>query len=287
MQWSLRTQTLLLDRPKIMGILNITPDSFSDGGKYLGAAQAIERAQGMAEAGAHIIDIGAESTRPGAAPVDPETEWSRLAPVLEQWPANLNIPVSIDTRNGKTAEHALKWGAQIINDISMGQDEQLLEVVAMHGAGYVLMHMRGEPATMMEHCNYENVVIEVRQELGEAYDRILKLGIKPEQVALDPGLGFAKSPQQSAQLLERLGEIALDSRPILVGPSRKRMLRELVGSQEGPLQAASVAACLLAYAKGAHIFRVHDVAATSHAFALTETLTKARVGGEGKGSAIN
>jgi dihydropteroate synthase len=277
---------MLFDRPKIMGILNITPDSFSDGGKFLGASQAIERAREMAAAGAHIIDMGAESTRPGAQPVDPETEWSRLEPVLEQWPTDLDIPVSIDTRNAVTAKRALNWGAQIINDISMGQDEGLLETVARQGAGYVLMHMRGGPATMMENCHYQDVVSEVRQELRGAYQKLLRLGIKPEQVVLDPGLGFAKTPQQSAQLLNRVGEVAFDSRPLLVGVSRKRMLRELVGPGAAPLQAASVAACLLAWVGGAHIFRVHDVEATRHAFDLTETLTKAQVGGEEEESAI-
>lgn len=284
LQWSLRTQNLIIDGPKVMGILNITPDSFSDGGKYLDASRAIDRAQEMAAAGAHIIDLGAESTRPGAVAVDPETEWSRLEPVLEQWPKHLQLPVSIDTRNAATAERALNWGAEIINDISMGQDPKLLELVAKQGAGYVLMHMRGVPATMMDHCGYQDVLGEVRQELEAAYQKLLKVGFRPEQVVLDPGLGFSKTPQQSAQLLNRVGEIAFDSRPLLVGSSRKRMLRELVGPQEAALEAASVAASLLAWAAGAHIFRVHDVAATRQAFALTETLTKAQEGGEGVGS---
>jgi len=274
LKWSLRTQEMDLATFKVMGILNLTPDSFSDGGRYTELDRALARAEQMEQEGAHLLDLGAESTRPGATPVDPETEWRRLGPVLKALSGRVTLPISVDTRHGLTARRALDLGVELINDISMGQSEDLLQAVAESGAGYVLMHMRGTPEHMMALARYDTLIQEVRREMRSQYDRLLELGIRPEQVCLDPGFGFAKTPRQSVELLMHLEELVFAERPLLVGLSRKRMLRESVGGREELLEAASVSANLLARRHGALIFRVHDVAVTVQALQLDELLTK-------------
>ncbi len=245
-----------------MGILNVTPDSFSDGGKYLEPERALERARRLIAEGADLVDVGGESTRPGASPVPLDEEWRRLAPVLQALASATVAPISADTRNAETARRALDAGVSVVNDVSCARDPELLRAVAGVGAGYVLMHSRGEPATMASLADYRDVVSEVAAELRLALDRALQAGIAPERICVDPGFGFAKTPEQNWILLEGLDRLAELGRPVLVGLSRKRMLRERVGEDPAELLKAGLAAAETAIRRGARVLRVHDVAAT-------------------------
>jgi len=273
MKWKLRERVLDLSVPRVMGILNITPDSFSDGGLYQDLADALERALLMESEGADIIDVGAESSRPNSQGVSVEEEWDRLAPVLKGLSARLKVPISVDTRKGEIARRALDEGALAINDISGGRDPSLLSAVQETGAGYILMHMRGDPSDMMEHAQYRDVLQEVSEELGTSLREVLAEGIEKESLCVDPGFGFAKTPAQNYQLLDGLETFRGWGHPLMVGLSRKRMLRELVGEGEHALQAASVTAALLAAQRGAQILRVHDVAETVRALRSYIALT--------------
>jgi len=273
MKWKLRERVLDLSVPRVMGILNITPDSFSDGGLYQDLEAALERALLMESEGADLIDVGAESSRPNSQGVSVEEEWDRLAPVLKGLSARLKVPISVDTRKGEIARRALDEGALAINDISGGRDPSLLSAVQETGAGYILMHMRGEPSDMMEHAQYRDVLREVSEELGTSLREVLAEGIEKESLCVDPGFGFAKTPAQNYQLLDGLETFRRWGHPLLVGLSRKRMLRELVGEGEHALQAASVTAALLAAQRGAQILRVHDVAETVRALRSYIALT--------------
>lgn len=245
-----------------MGILNVTPDSFSDGGDFYSPEAALNRARQIASEGADILDIGAESTRPGSQPVDPTEEWRRLEPVLAGLCDAYPLPISIDTRHAETARLALESGAVIINDVSCGRNSDLLKPVAEFRAGYVLMHSRGEPATMMTLAKYQDVASEVVAELRTGLDQALQLGLSLEQICLDPGFGFAKTPEQNWEVMEKLGSLSALGRPILVGLSRKRMLRELTGEAPAAILGAGLAAAARALQRGARILRVHEVAAT-------------------------
>lgn len=245
-----------------MGVLNLTPDSFSDGGLHASPEAALRRAEQIAAEGADLIDLGAESTRPGAEPVGSEEEWRRLEPVLRALGGKFRLPISVDTRHGEVARRALELGADAINDVSNGADPVLLSAVAGAKAGYVLMHSRGEPATMMNLATYGDLLGEIRHELGAGLERARTAGIAEERIILDPGFGFAKTPAQNWELLSRLEELAEFGRPLLVGLSRKRMIRECVGEAPEALAAASAVAAAVAANRGARILRVHDVAAT-------------------------
>ncbi len=245
-----------------MGILNLTPDSFSDGGKYLSPAAAVERAWRIAEEGADLLDIGAESTRPGALSVPPEEEWRRLEPVLSLLAKGFPIPVSVDTRRASVARRALELGAEVVNDVSGGRDPEMIPLVAAARCGYVLMHSRGEPSNMSEFARYQAVVEEVREELARSQIQALQGGLAAECLALDPGFGFAKNPEHNWTLLEGLEQITSLGAPLLVGLSRKRMLRERVGTDPEALLAAGLRAAETAIRKGARILRVHEVAPT-------------------------
>ncbi|HEX5034373.1 MAG TPA: dihydropteroate synthase [bacterium] len=260
--WHLRSLKLQLERPLLMGVLNLTPDSFSDGGLHADPAEALRRAGQIASEGADLLDIGAESTRPGAAPVEPAEEWRRLEPVLRALGRNFKLPISVDTRHGEVARRALQLGVEVINDVSNASDPALLAAVAEAGSGYVLMHSRGQPATMMDAAVYDDLLGELRRELGAGLERARSAGIAEDRIVLDPGFGFAKTPAQSWELLSRLAELQDLGRPLLVGLSRKRMIRECVGQSAEALAAASAVAAGLAAQRGARILRVHDVAAT-------------------------
>ena len=277
MKWQLRERSLDLSVPRVMGILNITPDSFSDGGNYLDPHRALERAVQIQGEGADVIDIGAESTRPGAVPVSISEEWSRLEAVLKKLVGKIHLPISVDTRNSEVARRALEYGVEIINDISGGRDPQMLKVVAEAGCGYVLMHMRGEPNNMMEFARYRDVTEEVQKELTESVEQAVSAGISPEKICVDPGFGFAKEVGDSLNLFLHLEIFRRWNFPLLVGLSRKRLLRAIAGEEPQALQAASVAAALWAVGKGAHIVRVHDVAPTVAVLQSYGLLTK---GGE-------
>ncbi|MBW3535916.1 MAG: dihydropteroate synthase [Gemmatimonadetes bacterium] len=259
-RWRLRDRSLDLGRPRIMGIVNLTPDSFSDGGELSGPEAALERAAAMVEDGADVLDVGGESTRPGAEGVADAEQIRRILPFVREAVARFPVPLSVDTRSAAVARAALEAGASIVNDVSgLAHDPSLGRVVAESGAGLVLMHMRGEPSTMTERARYRDVVVEVRDELRGAMDRALAAGVDAERVVVDPGLGFAKTAAHNWTLLRRLDELLDLGRPLLVGPSRKRFLGDLLGVPARERQVGTAATCVLAYLAGARVFRVHDV----------------------------
>ena len=264
---------LTLDQPRVMGILNVTPDSFSDGGSHVGVDNAIAAGLAMAEAGADIVDVGGESTRPGADQVSAETEQARILPVIRALAA-ADIRISVDTRNAATMRAALGAGASIINDISgLSYDPRSLGVVAEHGCPVVLMHMRGTPATMNGEAVYRDVVTEVRTELANRVDAALAAGIRRDRIAIDPGLGFAKDATHSVAVLRGLGTLADLGYPMLVGLSRKRFIGAL-SEERRPDQrlGGSLAAGLFAILRGASILRVHDVRETVQAIRVWRAL---------------
>ncbi|NJD20831.1 MAG: dihydropteroate synthase [Gemmatimonadetes bacterium] len=262
-----------------MGIVNLTPDSFSDGGLHGDVEAALDHARAMVGAGARILDVGGESTRPGAAAVPAREEAERMLPVLRRAVAELGVPVSVDTRKAAVARAALEEGAAVVNDVSgLAFDPEMGEVVAESGAGVVLMHMRGVPATMAVLATYGDVTAEVASELGEAVARARVAGIPDGAVVLDPGLGFAKTPEQSLALLAELGSLGALGFPLLVGPSRKRFLGAVLGEPPERRIAGTVAACVVAYLGGARIFRVHDVAPVAQALAVAHAILRAPSG---------
>ena len=251
------------DRPAVMGILNVTPDSFSDGGRYADPASAIAAGLAMARAGADIIDVGGESTRPGAPTVGVLEEQGRILPVIQALAA-AGLLVSVDTRNGATMEAALNAGATIVNDVSaLTHDPSAARLVASRGAHVVLMHMRGDPATMQSHAHYQDVGVEVTRELASRVDRALQAGIARDRIVIDPGIGFAKTATHNLELLRRLTLLLNIGCAIIVGVSRKAFIGRIT-AMEDPMKRlpGSLAAGLCAVARGAAILRVHDVTET-------------------------
>lgn len=264
--WRLGGTRLVLDRPRVMGIVNVTPDSFSDGGRFRDPGPALAHARDLTAAGADLLDVGGESTRPGAEPVGVQEELDRVLPVVEALKREAGVPVSVDTRRAAVAREALAVGADAVNDVSALGDPEMAGVLAASECGVALMHMRGTPETMDGLARYGDVAQEVAAELAESLRRAEAAGIDPERVALDPGLGFAKTGEQSVELVARLGVLAALGRPLLLGPSRKRFLGALVGEAEPSRRdAATVGACLAGWVRGARIFRVHEVRAVRHA----------------------
>jgi dihydropteroate synthase len=259
--WQLGHQVWTWQRSYIMGVLNLTPDSFSDGGEFAQPAQALDQAQAMIEAGADLLDLGGESTRPGADPVPLKVELQRVLSVVQGIRRFSAIPLSIDTTKAAVARAAIEAGATVINDVSGGcMDPEMLPTAAALGCPIILMHMRGTPQTMQQLTNYGEVVEGVLQELSERLAAALAAGIEPSRIALDPGLGFAKTAEQSWELLRRLDAFQQLGCPLVVGVSRKSMIGQLL-NQPDPKQRVwgTAAACSAAIAKGAHILRVHDV----------------------------
>jgi dihydropteroate synthase len=253
---------VLGERTLIMGVVNVTPDSFSDGGRLLDAAAAIAAGVRMADEGADLIDVGGESTRPGAEPLDPAEERRRVLPVIEGLAAKVAVPLSIDTYKASTAAAALGAGASIVNDISgLRYEPDLGGVAAQHRAALVLMHTRGRSKDMYQQASYHDVVAEILDELRESMAFAGKAGVASDRIILDPGLGFAKEAAHSYEALARLNEFAELGRPLLVGPSRKSFLARPVGSQvpAGDRDWATAAAAAAAVLAGAHIVRVHAV----------------------------
>ena len=246
-------------RALVMGILNVTPDSFSDGGRHLDPDRAVERARQMVAEGADLIDIGGESTRPGAEPVTAKEEQARILPVIERVARDFGTFVSVDTRHGATAREALKAGATIVNDISGLDDPLMGGVVGRSGAPLILMHMRGTPADMSEHTTYEDVVRETAAELAARMARAVAAGVDEGQIILDPGIGFAKTAEQSLEVLRHLAELRTLGRPLLVGPSRKSFLAKVRDVPAEERLNLTLGAVIAAVANGAHIVRVHDV----------------------------
>ncbi|MBC7097612.1 dihydropteroate synthase [Candidatus Bipolaricaulota bacterium] len=264
-------------RVLIMGILNVTPDSFSDGGRFLSPDAAVERALVMEGEGADIIDIGGESSRPGAEPVSVEEELGRVLPVLERLRGRLRIPISIDTTKAEVAEAALRAGACIVNDISaLRFDPAMAPLVAEFGAGLVLMHMLGTPKTMQQSPHYDDVVREVRGFLAERAQYAQSQGIPREAIAVDPGIGFGKTVEHNLELLRRLPELVELGFPVLVGPSRKSFIGALLGLPVEERLEGTLAACAVAVVRGADILRVHDVRQVRRAADLAWHLRRGR-----------
>ncbi|MBL7158080.1 MAG: dihydropteroate synthase [Candidatus Omnitrophica bacterium] len=247
-------------RTYIMGVLNRTPDSFSDGGEYFDEAVALGRAQQMAEEGADIIDIGGESTRPGADPVSVEEELNRVASVIEKASRIVACPISVDTYKHEVAREALRKGASLINDITgLKGDPLMAGVIAQYGAAVVLMHIKGTPKDMQENPFYEDLIGEIIYSLGESIDIALRAGIDPAKIIIDPGIGFGKTAPQNLKILARLGELKALAKPILIGVSRKSFIGSVLGKAANDRLFGTSAACAAAIMNGADILRVHDV----------------------------
>ena len=274
--WLTSRGSLDLGRPLVMGILNVTPDSFSDGGRYLEADAAIRRAEEMLGDGADVLDIGGESTRPGATTVSEAEERARVLPVLEALARRLDVPISIDTTKAGVARAGLEAGACIINDISgLRFDPSLADLAAERGAGLVLMHIRGEPRTMQEEIHYDDLLGDVTAELRASVETARSRGCRPEQLVVDPGIGFGKTAQHNLILLNHLDRLSTLGRPVMVGPSRKSFIGKVLGLGVDQRLEGTIAACVVALTRGARLFRVHDVGpvrrALDLAFAILST----------------
>jgi len=257
--------------PVLVGILNVTPDSFSDGGEFLDQEKAAARASAMLDEGAHVIDVGGESTRPGSDPVSPEEEIGRVVPVIQAILAERpDAVISIDTYRAQTAEAAIEAGAIIVNDVTaLRGDGQMAKLVAEVGCPVILMHMKGEPKTMQRDPRYEDVVREVRDFLRERAEYAISVGVEPENIVLDPGIGFGKTVEHNLALLHHLDSIVDLGFPVLIGASRKGFVGSITGSGNARERVfGTVATTVLAYERGATIFRVHDVRANREALAM-------------------
>jgi dihydropteroate synthase len=261
----------------LVGIVNVTPDSFSDGGRYLSADAAVAQAQALAAQGALIVDIGAESSRPGAEPISAEAELERLLPVLRRLSAGFGAILSVDTAKAEVAEAAIAAGAHLINDIGGLRDAAMLAVCAKRQVPVVVMHMQGEPRTMQLAPHYQDVVGEVTAYLAQAAERALRAGVP--SVVLDPGIGFGKTLAHNLALLRRLDALVSLGHPVLVGVSRKRLIGDLTGVAEPSARdSGSIAAGLFAAAQGAALLRVHNVADHAQALAVWQGLHEERNG---------
>jgi dihydropteroate synthase len=264
--------TLLLKEPAVMGVLNVTPDSFSDGGRFLEPARALERAQQLLAEGAAIIDVGGESTRPGAAAVPLEEELRRVIPVVRALARAGGTIISVDTSRPEVIEQAVAEGAAMINDVRALQQRGALAALARSSAAACLMHMRGDPSTMQQEVHYGDVVSEVRAMLAARLAACQQAGIEPGRLCIDPGFGFGKLTEHNLELLRNLSELLVLDRPVLVGLSRKSMLKALTGRASGERLAGSVALATAAVLNGAAIVRAHDVAATVDAVRVAAAL---------------
>lgn len=269
-----------ITHPLIMGILNVTPDSFSDGGKYTGMDSALAHAQRMISAGADIIDIGGESTRPGAEPVSTEQQILRVIPVIKAIRKELSatLPISIDTTSSRVAEAALDAGATVINDIFAGvQDAEILSLAAKRNAPIILMHIKGQPDNMQDAPFYQDVVSEVLSTLQERVDAALAAGVAKQQIAIDPGIGFGKRRQDNLDLLAHLDEFVATGYPVLLGTSRKRFMGSLCAvTDPAELVCATAATTALGVQQGVQMFRVHDVKENKQAADVAWAIKQAR-----------
>lgn len=262
------------NRTSLMGVLNVTPDSFSDGGKYYNKRKAIARALEMAEEGADIIDVGGESTRPGAREVSDEEECSRIIPVIKAISKRLKIPVSVDTRKAKVARLAIRAGADIVNDISgLKYDPDMAEVIAEYGTSVIVMHMKGAPQNMQRSPRYNNLISEIKSGLRESIKIARCAGIKEKNIIVDPGIGFGKTVRHNLEILNRLDEFKNLGRPVCVGTSRKSFIGKILNSRDANDRlAGTIATCVVAIMQGANILRVHDVREAKEAAAITDSI---------------
>ena len=264
----------LSSRGMIMGVLNVTPDSFSDGGQFFDASSAVAHGVEIADEGAQIVDVGGESTRPGADSVAVEEELGRVVPVIKKLRAKIDIFISIDTSKAEVADAALDAGASIINDVTGGRgDEKMLPLVAQRKAALIIMHMQGNPRTMQTEPDYLDVVSEVADFFRQQYARALECGVDPMAIAFDPGIGFGKTLEHNLELLRNLERLRVHDRPLVVGVSRKSLLEKLSGASDmNDRLAPTIAFTSLLRARGANVFRVHDVKENVAALRAAEKL---------------
>ena len=265
-------------RTLVMGIVNVTPDSFSDGGELPDAEAATKRALGMVLDGADILDIGGESTRPGSAEVPADVELERVVPVIERLREETEVPLSIDTRKAEVAVEALRAGATIVNDVSAGADPRMFDAVRGSGAGMVLMHMQGEPRTMQAQPHYDDVVAEVHEFLRQRADDAVRAGIERDRLCIDPGIGFGKALEHNLLLLRDVRVLLDLGLPVLVGPSRKRFLGTILGTEVGDRLEGTAAAVAWLAAMGVHVVRVHDVKEMARVARVIDAISKAGTG---------
>ena len=275
MFWRCASHTIDLNSPVVMGILNVTPDSFSDGGRFVDSSSAISHALRMVEAGAGIIDIGGESTRPGAAEVSEDEEIRRVVPIIEALARRSLVPISIDTSKPRVICAAIEAGASIVNDVRALQEPGALDAVVHCTAGICLMHMQGEPRSMQHDPNYVHVVTEVRAFLRDRMELCVQAGIAMDRLVLDPGIGFGKRLQHNLDLLAHLPALIELGRPLLIGVSRKSMFRDLLGRSVNERLAGGLAVATAAVLAGARIVRTHDVAETMDAINVAAALQAA------------
>lgn len=278
MKWHCREVEFVFPRPAVvMGILNVTPDSFSDGGQFVDVAKAVAHAQKMLTDGAEIIDIGGESTRPGAPEVSAADEIARVLPVIKQLKAETTAVISIDTQKPEVARAALESGAQIVNDIAANrEDDAMWRLVAETGAGYVAMHMQGTPQTMQANPQYADVVTEVNEFFADRLQRLAAVGVSSDHTALDVGVGFGKTLEHNLQLLAGMRHFTKHQRPVLLGVSRKSFMGRLLGLEVNERLSAALACTVDAIGQGASIIRTHDVAETCRAIRMAEAVWEKR-----------
>ena len=271
-RWRLRHQTLAVGRlPLVMGILNVTPDSFSDGGRFFDHQAAIEHGLRLAEEGADLVDVGGESTRPYAPPVDPDEELRRVIPVVAALVERSSVPVSIDTSKAIVAREAIAAGAQVINDVTaLSGDPGMLPLAVESGVGVCVMHMQGSPRTMQEDPTYDDVVEDVLAYLRQRRDALIAAGIDQDRIALDPGIGFGKTPQHNLSLLSHAWRFHELGCPVLVGHSRKSFIGAVLGDPEADRTAGTIGVALSLARQGVQILRVHDVAPVRQSLLLFE-----------------
>ena len=275
-QRQVRGRMLDLTRGALMGVLNVTPDSFYDGGRYDDAEHAWTHAMELINDGADILDVGGESTRPGAAPVDVDEELRRVLPVVQRLARETDAVISVDTRHAAVARAALEAGAHIVNDVSALGDPAMAETIGAHGAGVVLMHMHGTPQTMQDApLDADEVLAAVRDFLAARVARVLDAGIARNAIAIDPGLGFGKTFAANERLIARLDELCGIGAPVVLGASRKRFIGARTGRAAGDRLAGTLAAHVLAFERGARVFRVHDVAAARDALLMAAAILAA------------
>ncbi|MCB1840919.1 MAG: dihydropteroate synthase [Rhodospirillales bacterium] len=272
-----RLKKLLKDGPVLMGVLNVTPDSFSDGGKFSEPGRAYAHALNMVEQGASIIDIGGESTRPGADPVTTEEETARVIPVIREL-KNKGPLISIDTRNAATMKAAMKAGAHILNDVTaLSHDPQSLPLAASCDVTVCLMHMRGTPQTMQKAPQYEDVVEEVLRYLCDRAETCIRAGVKEDNIIIDPGIGFGKTPDHNLKLLKNIGRFVQTGFPVLLGASRKSFIAKVTGDNSAADQrvGGSLSSVLWGWSRGVRLFRVHDIKETSQALKIARAIENA------------
>lgn len=267
-------QKLESDKTYIMGVLNVTPDSFSDGGKFIDTSRAVEHAQEILAAGADIIDIGGESSRPGSDPVSDEEELERVLPVIETLKKQTNAYISIDTYKSKVANACLEHGVQMVNDITGLTDDRMIEVVAAHHVPVVIMHMQGKSKTMQTDPHYEDVVGEIKKFFETQIEKATKAGIT--ELILDPGIGFGKTFEHNMTLLKHLREFTSFGYPLLVGTSRKSFIGKITGQEVDDRLEGTIASNVIAIMNGAHIIRVHDVKELKAAALVADAIRKAK-----------